>query len=248
VAASASTEPHPSARPPADGDGDPPPPPPPPRGAHATTSRRPRRRRGGAARTRGRTDGWHQHREQCVRAWWWGKPRPNRNRLSFPRATPARERPPITCPPAQASLSAPGWGRVPPPHHTTPGGWDGWHDGDSRDPRGSSHRTRRARGRRRSFPGRKLPRACRSEKKPGAAARAARQRQSPAGCVRAWSDGDGRAPLGGNQSKVFVSTWSPCSFLLVYHRVLCLSLAFACFSPFFFPSSYQVICFPPVLY
>jgi hypothetical protein len=119
-------------RPPADGDGDPPPPPPPPRGAHATTSRRPRRRRGGAARTRGRTDGWHQHREQCVRAWWWGKPRPNRNRnrLSFPRATPARERPPITCPPAQASLSAPGWGRVPPPHHTTPhhttpGGWDG---------------------------------------------------------------------------------------------------------------------------
>jgi hypothetical protein len=234
VAASASTEPHPSARPPADGDGDPPPPP--PRGAHATTSRRPRRRRGGAARTRGRMDGTSTESSACVRGGG-GSPGPTATATAFPfpalrpRASGRRSRAPRL---KRRCRRRVGVGSL---HHTTPHhtGGVGWmHDGDSRDPRGSSHRTRRARGRRRSFPGRKLPRACRSEKKPGAAARAARQRQSPAGCVRAWSDGDGRAPLGGNQSKVFVSTWSPCSFLLVYHRVLCLSPALACFSPFFF--------------
>jgi hypothetical protein len=196
-------------RPPADGDGDPPPPP--PRGAHATTS--PSGRRGAHTRT----DGWMAPAQRAVRACVVvgeapAQPQPQPPFLS-PRASGRRSRAPGSSVAVGAGL---GSGPSTTPHHTGGVGW--MHDGDSRDPRGSSHRIRRARGRRRSFPGRKLP--------------------------RAWNDGDGRASLGGNQSKVFVSTWSPCSFLLVYHRVLCLSLAFACFSPFFFPSSYQVICFP----
>jgi hypothetical protein len=237
VAASASTEPHPSARPPADGDGDPPPPP--PRGAHATTSRRPRRRRGGAARTRGRMDGTSTESSACVRGGG-GSPGPTATAFPFPalrpRASGRRSRAPRLKRRCRRRVGV-GSLHHTTPHHTTPhrgGGMDARRRfaGSERvvashppSPRTTTKLPRKE----------KLPRACRSEKKPGAAARAARQRHSPAGCVRAWNDGDGRAPLGGNQSKVFVSTWSPCSFLLVYHRVLCLSLAFACFSPFFFP-------------